>query len=581
MNSQHQLLARLTEEGDSVLARLDMWAEVRADRTFFRYGEDGTTLTFREFGVLTDHIAGNLAQRGIQKGDRISVFTRNQKLATLAMFGAWKAGAIYCPINFGFTSLLLYNQIRDANPKILILDDGMSGVVEEAFASRLNIDGMERVVVACQEGAITHPQSQNGAQIISSAVQDDWSIYLQQAERPDISIHPEDLANIIYTSGTTGPSKGAQQTHRWINQMTYFLRKFLTQDDVVYNDLPLHHIGGAICNVVRAAWVGCEVACWDRFSIAQFWERISSSSASCAILLDVMIPWLMKQPASENDRNNTLNKVNMQPLPQHHNEVARRFGFDLVATGFGQTESGNSLVGYILETDADTETPPDIRKGMSRAEIRSVMESYGATVVLPEQATRKGFMGRPTNFVDAAILDEHDQECPDGVVGELALRPRIPFHLFSGYHGRPEATLKALRNFWFHTGDSARREPDGTFTFIDRMADRIRVRGENFSSFEVEDVFNQHPSIDVCAVFSVPAAEGDEDDVVLYVVLVANATETENSLQRWSEQVLPKFMRPRFIRFVPEMPRTATNKIEKFKLKTLFVATAQGGSFTP
>lgn len=571
MTAQQQLLAQLVEEGDSVVARLDMWAGCRPDRIFFRYGEDGTTLTFQEFGMLTDNIAGNLAERGVQKGDRISVFTRNQKLATLAMFGIWKAGAIYCPINFSFTSRLLFNQIKDTDPKILIIDDVMLGMVEEAFAFKSDSLEVQRIVIADQESGIRErPELQVQTAVSNSTIVECWSTYIRKMNRPPVLLRPSDIANIVYTSGTTGPSKGAQQTHRWINQMTYFLRKFLTQDDVIYNDLPLHHVGGAICNVARAAWVGCEVACWDRFSVTQFWDRISSSSASCAILLDVMIPWLMKQPRSANDRNNTLNKVNMQPLPQHHNEIARRFGFDLVATGFGQTESGNSLVGYILETDSETETPSTLRKGMSREEIGFVMRSHGATVVSPEQATRKGFMGRQTIFVDAAILDESDQECPDGVVGELALRSRIPFHLFVGYHGRPEDSLRAMRNFWFHTGDSARRESDGTYTFIDRMADRIRVRGENFSSFEIEDVFSRHPSVDVCAAFPVPANEGDEDDVVLYVVLSAAGLETEESLRLWSEETLPKYMRPKFIRFLSEIPRTATNKVEKFKLKTMF-----------
>ena len=103
----------------------------------------------------------------------------------------------------------------------------------------------------------------------------------------------------------------------------------MTQEDVVYNDLPLYHVGGAFANVARAAYAGCTVGLWDKFSPQQFWKRIKACQASSTILLDVMIPWLMNAEPSPEDRNNTLNKIHMQPLPKYHNEVAKRFGFRL------------------------------------------------------------------------------------------------------------------------------------------------------------------------------------------------------------------------------------------------------------
>ncbi|MFH1346417.1 MAG: AMP-binding protein, partial [Pseudomonadota bacterium] len=554
-------------EGASVVARLRKWAVETPDRRFFFYGEDGTSLSFRQFNEMTDRIAGNLAARGIKKGDRIAILTRNQKLSVLSMFAVWKAGAVFCPINFNYTGVLLHSLIQDINPSLLIADDEMKSVIEDAARLGRSIVGIERIVIDGSDPSWSVASQAPGR----VPVQESWSQYLGPSQAPSVDLNFDDIANIIYTSGTTGPSKGALQTHRWINQMTFFLRKLLTPDDVIYNDLPIYHIGGAICNVARAAWVGCEVACWDRFSVGDFWDRIETSSASCAILLDVMIPRLMKAPASVRDRNNTLNKVNLQPLPLNHNEIARRFGFDVVATGFGQTESGNSLVAYILETDEETETPSTIRRGMSREGIRRAMETYGATVVSPSEASWKGFMGRETMFVDATILDEHDQECEPGEAGQLAIRPKVPALLFSGYHGRPEDSLKSIRNFWFHTGDVARKEPSGIFTYIDRMADRIRVRGENVSSFQIEDIFNQNPSINICAAFPVPALEGDEDDVVVYVVPSMADAGFEQRLQDWIKSAMPKFMQPKYIRIVDDIPRTPTNKIEKFKLKKMFL----------
>src|SRR5699024_8125490 len=145
-------------------------------------------------------------------------------------------------------------------------------------------------------------------------------------ERPNRVQNYFDVANIIYTSGTTGPAKGVVQPYRWMHAYTYFLRAFNTQEDVIYNDLPLYHTGGAIANVVRAAFLGSTVSLWDKFSPNDFWERINRTGASNAILLDVMIPWLMKAEPSETDTHNTLNRVHLQPLPDYHHKFAKRFG---------------------------------------------------------------------------------------------------------------------------------------------------------------------------------------------------------------------------------------------------------------
>ena len=102
--------------------------------------------------------------------------------------------------------------------------------------------------------------------------------------------------------------------------------------------------------------------------------------------------------------------------------------------------------------------------------------------------------------------------------GQLAFRPRLPALFLTEYLGKPEATLAAFRNLWFHTGDAAFRGSDGYFYFVDRLGDRIRVRGENLSSFQVEDLLSQHPDIRLCAVFPIRGADGDEDDIVAFVV---------------------------------------------------------------
>ena len=136
----------------------------------------------------------------------------------------------------------------------------------------------------------------------------------------------------------------------------------------------------------------------------------------------------------------------------------------------------------------------------------------------------------------------------------------------------PEATVGAFRNLWFHTGDAAIMDEQGDFYFVDRLGDRIRVRGENLSSFQVEDMLNGHPDVEFCAVFPIRAEEGDEDDIVVFAVPRAGVELTREEIAVWAEGELPKFMRPRYVRVVDDIPRTPTNKVEKYKLRQQILA---------
>ena len=176
-------------------------------------------------------------------------------------------------------------------------------------------------------------------------------------------------------------------------------------------------------------------------------------------------------------------------------------------------------------------------------------------------------MGIPAFYYEVAILDENDEELPTGQVGQIALRSRLPHFILQEYINRPESTLKSFSNLWYHTGDAGYKEQDGYYYFVDRLGGVIRCRGEKISSYQLEDIMNGHPDIDLCAAFPVPAAEGDEDDVAVYIIAKTGKTLNENELREWIKVKMPKFMWPKHIRFTHDMPRTPTNKIEKYKLR--------------
>jgi len=572
MNLQNLSEAELTEmlvaDGELVTERLDHWARVSGDRTFIYYGEDDVIVSFSEFAARTDAIAGNLVRQGIGRGDRVCVLSRNSMVSALMMFGIWKAGAVYSPVNFAFTGRLLTYTLNDAAPSLVVTDDTMLPTLNEVTGTLQRAPAI--AVYHAPEGA--HDFVADKVDIDSTFNAVSWDELTRDCAAPDIALSFDDPANLIYTSGTTGPAKGVVQPHRWMAQYTFLLRSMLTSDDVIYNDLPMYHVGGAVANVCRAAWVGCEVAAWNRFSPDAFWNRIAARGATTAILLDVMIPWLIKAPAGPDDRANTLSKVHMQPLSLHHNEFARRFGVDFISTGFGQSESGAVFFAVMEETAPGEGTPHELYRGRSHAEMREVCERSGVPTMAgtDARAARKGYMGLPSPFHEVAVRNEQDEACPPEVAGHLTLRPRLPGTLMQGYLGKGEATVSAFQNLWFHTGDAVVKARDGHYYFEDRLGDRIRVRGENLSSYQIEDMIGQHPDVQMVAALAIPSREGDEDEVVVFVTPLTNSLD-EQTIHRFAARTMPKYMRPAHVRVVSELPQTATNKVEKYRLRQRIV----------
>jgi crotonobetaine/carnitine-CoA ligase len=217
----------------------------------------------------------------------------------------------------------------------------------------------------------------------------------------------------------------------------------------------------------------------------------------------------------------------------------------------------------------------------SRLEVEDLLEArlvesggslYGmtecgcTTLMNPPGAVRVGSVGTPLAFVEALVVDDHDRPVPDGVRGELVVRPRSPFSMFLAYHRKPEQTVEAWRNLWFHTGDYVVRDADGYFYFVDRKKDVIRRRGENLAPYDVESVLNTHPAVFESVVVGVPSPLGEED-VKAFVLLRPEASVGAEELFRYCADRLPFFMVPRFIEFLTEVPKTANQKAQRYLLR--------------
>jgi crotonobetaine/carnitine-CoA ligase len=201
-----------------------------------------------------------------------------------------------------------------------------------------------------------------------------------------------------------------------------------------------------------------------------------------------------------------------------------------------------------------------------------VVEGYGSTETSMPFCNRidgdywPAKMGKVLPGFEARVVDEDDVEVPPGTPGELVLRADAPFAFAQGYWRMPDKTVEAWRNLWFHSGDRVVRDEDGVYTFLDRLKDAIRRRGENISSLEVEQVLLSHPDVAQATVVPVPS-ELSEDEVMAVIVLRPGAEPDPEAIVHWCEPRLAYFAIPRYLDFVDELPLTENGKVRKFVLR--------------
>jgi crotonobetaine/carnitine-CoA ligase len=186
----------------------------------------------------------------------------------------------------------------------------------------------------------------------------------------------------------------------------------------------------------------------------------------------------------------------------------------------------------------------------------------------PDRPVPPGAWGPPRPDLDVVVLDEDDVPLPVGATGEVAVRPRVPDVVTPGYEDDAEATLAVTRNLWFHTGDLGRFDEDGNLWLVDRMRHAIRRRGENISSWEIEQVLLTHPAIDECCAVGIPDGHGEED-VLVAIVAAAGTGVDLASLREWCAARMAPFMAPRFAVIVDELPRTPVAKVLKQEIPDL------------
>ena len=508
--------ARRVPERDEAVLRyvLERRAAMHPERPFLRF-PDGAMTTHGAFCASVRSLAAGLASIGVKQGDTVNVWLPNTVDIVRAWFAINWLGAVYVPINTAYRGSLLSHVLINGGATVLLANGGLVDRLRD-----IDCGAIEAIVVAGEPSA----EIEGKRQIPLAALN------LSPADLPPLArpIEPWDPQSIVYTSGTTGRSKGvvSSYAHMW-HMCGPAAYPMLDETDSVLCFLPFFHIGGTL-PVSAMLNRGGAVGLGGDFTTDRFWPIVHATQATYTILLGVMSSFIAKLLPSDADRQHTLKKVTMIPLPGDSQAFAERFGVD-VWTLFNMTE---------LNTPIVSERNPQVPGTCGKA--------------------------RPGNAL--RIVDNHDREVAPGEIGELIIRSDASWALNSGYFKDPEATAHAWRNGWFHTGDAFRSDLDGNFFFVDRIKDAIRRRGENISSFEVEAEILSHPAIRECAVVAVPN-ELAEDDVLAIVSPAPSAVVEPEELLAFLQARLAHFMIPRYVRIVAELPRTPTQKVEKYVLR--------------
>lgn len=490
--------------------------QIRAERSpgnIFAAFEDGTQWTWAETFEIVQRTALALQELGVGRGDYVNVWLPNGPDAVRIWFALNYLGAVYIPINLAYRGRVLEHVLDNCQARLII--------VHAALADRLQgIDHAHLSDAVVMGGECSR--------IDGLRLHGPWALAPREGKPPPCAdVRPWDTQMVIYTSGTTGPSKGVLVSYFHVYSTMTGAYSHLGADDRFLVNLPLFHLSGA-APVLGAVFTGGSIAMVSAFKTSEFWNVIRQTHSTTATLLGAMATFLVNQPSAADDRKHSLRSVLVAPMTETAHEFADRFGVD-VHTAFGMTEISSPL-----------------RAGPN--------------------PTAAGSCGTPRPGVQVRIVDENDCELPVGEIGELIVRTDAPWAMTSGYLRDVEATAKAWRNGWFHTGDAFRRDEHGDFYFVDRMKDTIRRRGENISSFEVEREVCSHPAVKEAAAIAVPS-ELAEDEVLIAIALKPDQTLDPAQLIHYLRVRMAHFMVPRYVRLLPELPKTPTHKVMKHVLR--------------
>ncbi len=490
----------------TVPAVLDRRAEQYPDRVMMAIG--GTDVTFEEMRQRSCAAANMLTDLGVGRGDCVALFTATCPEWVYFWLGAARIGAVSAAVNAANKGDFLLHTLRLSQAKVILTDAERLSRVDEIAGA---LDAVTDVVVSGD--SLTDALSR-GAEV-------------PVADGPT---GPADVGVLFYTSGTTGPSKAVATTWQYLFSVAATAASAweFGPGEALWTAMPLFHLSAAP-SVLAPMLVGGTTVLAKAFHPGEVWDDIRARGAVGFAGAGAMVSMLQNLPADPRDAQVPLRFISAAPIDaKSYRDIEKRYGCRIV-TMYGMTEAFPIAVKGV----ADEGVP--------------------------------GTSGRPNPNFDVRIVDEHGDPLPPGTVGEIACRARYPHVMSEGYVSQG---LQVDRHpEWFRTGDLGRLDAHHNLTYVDRVKDSLRRRGENVSSVEVETVVMRHPAVAEAAAVGVPSELG-EDDILLIVTLRPGATLDCAELLDFCAARMPYFCVPRFVETVNELPKNVIGRIRKDLLRT-------------
>ncbi|MBW0013454.1 AMP-binding protein [Mycobacterium sp.] len=492
----------------TVPAVLDRRAEQYPDRVMMTIA--GADVTFEQMRQRSCAAANVLGDLGVGHGDRVALFTATCPEWVYFWLGAARIGAVSAAVNAANKGDFLLHTLRLSRAKVILTDEERRSRVDELADA---LDTVNEVVM--------HDDS------LADALRAAPDTVADERARA------EELGSLFYTSGTTGPSKAVATTWQYLFTVAATVASAweFRAGETLWTAMPLFHLSAAP-SVLVPMLVGGKTVLAKAFHPSEVWDDIRSHGAIGFAGAGAMVSMLQNLPAGPRDAQLPLRFISAAPINAgSYREIEKRYGCRLV-TMYGMTEAF-----------------PIALKGVSDDGV-------------------PGTSGRPNPDFDVRIVDDGGNPLPAGTVGEIACRARRPHVMSEGYVGHH---LRVDPHpDWFRTGDLGRLDADDqggqNLTYVDRIKDSLRRRGENVSSVEVETVVSSHPAVAEAAAVGVPSDLG-EDDILVVVTLRPGAALDCAELLDFCTARMPYFCVPRYVEAVDELPKNGIGRVRKDLLR--------------
>ena len=480
-------------------------AQTRPRAPFVFYQDE--VWDFGTFGELALRGCSWMMELGIGAGDRVVIAISNRPLFLFYWFSLAARGAVAVPVAHDlFGDSLRYVVQQSGAKQVFAEHDECARISSELSDLAINVHGLRDEAGFAERVA-------------------DFPIAPSQNRENGLPV------GILYTSGTTGLPKGAVVPNRSYLAIGEKITEAIGigPNDRILTFLPLHHANPQMYAVMSALTVGCSIILVPKFSASSFQDQVSKYGATGFTYVGTVL--------------NILEQTIREPFT----DSSLRW-----CVGGGAPRA-------VWEALA-------LRLGVRIHELYGMTETGGMVTINSVARSRVGSVGAVRNDFDVVVLDTNDNVVPTGSIGEIAVRPRLPHVMSSGYFNKPQETLDAVRNLWFHTGDLGRFDADGFLNFEGRSKELIRRGGEMISPVEIELAAMRHPHIADCAAVGIADPILEEE---IKLVVVACGRIEPREIQKFLQGVLARHKVPRYVEFADAIPKTPTQKIQRFKLTKL------------